>query len=511
MKSVLVSSFLSRENLTPRLASREPRWLVAVGLLGATLVGSAPFTPRSSSQEKSLEATVPAEQEGTLTAESAAWVSLSPPALAAAKIQVTQPVWQPFARSISWTGQIALNEDRLAHIFPIVSGQVDQVHVGLGQTVAEGEELVVVHSREVGQAKLDLYQARLQLELAQLKLELQQELSKNTTELLMVLRREEEIAHVQQLFAGRPMGDYRERLLQAYASYVKSEAEVGRLTSIADSGAIASKQLLLAQATRNADAATFAARLEQVEYELKTSLLQAQQQTREAETRVAVSQTNLKIMGCDEADIQNIDPVQQGEAVSDYAIRAPFGGTVIFKDVVLREQVRPDTQIMSIADLSTVWVEANVYEKDVPLLQSLKDRPIRIRNAAWSEREFEARIFYSGEIMDETTRTISMRAIADNSERLLKPGMFVSIDFSSAESEQPVLQVPANAILEHAGQSFVFVRRAPDKFERRPVVAGLSNGSMTVIQQGLVATDKVVISGGFILKSKLLESLMGEE
>lgn len=426
-------------------------------------------------------------------------------------VKVEKAIERTFSRSISLTGKIALNEEKLAHIYPIVSGQVDSVKVALGDTVAEGDVLLSVHSREVGTAKLELYQAKLQLELARLKLSLQDELVNNTKELLVALKKQDEISELQDRFTGRSMGDYRERLLQAYAAFVKSEADVQRLTSIADSGAISSKHLLVAKATRNADSATFFARLEQIDYELRTSQLQASQLVKEAETRVAVATTNLQIMGCELKDIENIDPLQQGEAVSNYFIRAPFSGTIISKDVVLREQVRPETQIMSIADMSTVWIEADVYEKDSPLLESLKDRPVTVRNAAWPDREFAAKIFFTGEIMDEKTRTISMRAVADNANHLLKPGMFVTIEFTAQNDNRPVIQVPSAAVLEHAGAQFVFVKIADSTFERRDVKIGETNGSTTVIRSGITKSDSVVTSGGFVLKSKMLESLLGDE
>jgi cobalt-zinc-cadmium efflux system membrane fusion protein len=438
-------------------------------------------------------------------------VSLTESQRATSGIKVVSPLLKPFSRAISLTGKVALNEERLAHIFPIVSGQVDSVHVSLGDVVREGDLLVVVYSREIGTGKLDLYQAKNQLELAKLKLTLQNQLASNTQELLQALRKREEISAVQERFAGRSMGDYRERLLQSYAALVKSEADVERLTGVANSGAISSRQILAAKSTRNADAATFFSRIEQIEYELQTSQLQANQLVKEAETRVAIATTNLQILGCDLKDLQDIDPIKQGAAVSKYSIRAPLGGTIISKDVVLREQVRPESQIMSIADTSTVWIEANVYEKDAPLLESLKDRPVRVRNAAWPDREFVAKIFFTGEIMDEKTRTISMRAVADNTNHLLKPGMFVNIDFLSQEDNSPVLQIPSGAIMEHAGIPFVFIQKEPLVFERRVVELGDSNGSMTVVKKGVAKTDAVVTSGGFILKSKLLEGLMDEE
>lgn len=437
-------------------------------------------------------------------------VSVSQLQIKKSGIRTEKPVKEPFTFKISLTGRVSLNEDRLAHIFPIVSGQVESVDVRLGDVVKEGDLLVTVHSREVGTAKLDLFQAKLALELASLKLKLQEELAGNTKELLGALQKREEITEIQSRFSGRTMGDYREKLLQSYSGYIKSEADVQRLSSIANSGAISSKQLVWAQASRNADLATFLSRIEQVEYELKTSLLQASQLVKEADTRVAVSATNLRIMGCRNEDIADIDPKQQGEAVSDYSIRAPFQGTVISKDVVLREQIRPETQIMSIADLSTVWIEANIYEKDVPLLESLKTRSIRVRNAVWPDREFEATIFYTGEIMDEKTRTISMRAIAKNTGKVLKPGMFVNIDFQAGHSNAPVIQIPSDAIIEHEGKQFVFVNSDDGQFERRDVQVGAKNETMIVIENGLHEADSVVVAGGFLLKSKMLEGLLGE-
>lgn len=426
-------------------------------------------------------------------------------------IQTAKPVYENFSLEISLSGHVSLNEDKLAHISPIVNGQVESVKVGLGDVVKEGDLLVSVHSREVGTAKLDLFQAKSAFELASLKLKLQEDLTGNTRALLVALREQREITEIQKEFSGRSMGDYRERLLQAYSNYIKSQADVERLSSVAASGAVASKQLTWAKSSRNADLATFLARIEQVEYELKTSILQASQTVKESETRVAVSKANLSIMGCREEDISDIDPVHQKQAISDYMIRAPFQGTIISKDVVLGEQLRPDTQIMTIADLSTVWIEADIYEKDIPLLAGLKDRTLKVRNAIWPNRDFEATIFYTGEIMDEKTRTISLRAVAQNKNNLLKPGMFVKIEFASSAGNQPVLQVPNDAIMEHEGKQFIFISLGDGQFDRRDIVAGPRNASMTVIEKGILESDTVVTAGGFVLKSKMLEGLLGEE
>jgi RND family efflux transporter MFP subunit len=166
--------------------------------------------------------------------------------------------------------------------------------------------------------------------------------------------------------------------------------------------------------------------------------------------------------------------------------------------------------LLSIADLSTVWVTADIYEEHLPLLGSMTDQIVTIRNKSLPDRVFEARVFYTGEVMDEASRTISLRGIADNPDHLLKPGMFITVELSGA-SEIDVLQIPVSAIQEYEGQKFVFVHIAADQFERRNILVGDSNSSSVVILSGLNVGEKVVTDGGFLLKSLMLAELMGEE
>lgn len=392
----------------------------------------------------------------------------------------------------------------------MVEGTVDDVSVTLGQSVKTDDRLVVVHSREVGAAKLELYQARLQLERAKNQNELQTKIAANANELLKALRAETDIKEIEERFRDRPMGDFRERALASYAAYLKSDADVTRLQSISQSGAVSGKTLLSAIANRNADQATFQARIEQIQYELQTSTLTTLQAVKEAEAKVLVAATSLRILNVSAEEIANIDPAKQGEILSHYAIRAPFDGTVLTKDVVLHEQVRPDVMILSIADLSTVWVTANVYEEHLPYLNSFKNQTITLRNDALPDHEFTAKVFYTGEIMDEKTRTISLRAIANNSQHHLKPGMFVTIELPLSEPSDSLV-VPASAVQQHEGKDFVFILKQKDQFVRRDVTLGQHNDHSVAIREGLREGESVVTSGGFILKSQLLADLLGEE
>lgn len=458
---------------------------------------------------RSLLAQTPVAAEAQIEPNSAALVSLPQDQWRASGIRIEQVRRQPFAKTLRLTGKISLNQDRVAHIYSMVEGTVDDVSVRLGQTVKADDRLAVIHSREVGAAKLTLYQARLQLELARTQNELQTRIAENAAELLQALRANMDIQQIETKFRDRPMGDFRERALASYAAYLKSEADVLRLESVSQSGAVSGKILLAATAKRNADQATFQARIEQIQYELQTSTLMTGQAVKETEAKVLVAATNLRILNVDAKDIEEIDPAKQGETLSHYAIRAPFDGTVLTKDVVLREQVRPAVMLLSIADLSTVWVTANVYEEHLPLLDSFKDQTITLRNDALPELEFQAKVFYTGEIMDEATRTISLRAIADNAEHRLKPGMFVNVELPVQKPDSIVIL--SSAVQQHEGKTFVFVLRDDKQFRRRDVTVGATSGETTVVRSGLREGESLVTGGGFILKSRLLAELLGEE
>ncbi|WP_442482818.1 efflux RND transporter periplasmic adaptor subunit [Aeoliella sp. SH292] len=508
---------LSRAWHVPALARYWKTIVAATCVVFAVAIGAIYWQSNespNSSEERSATPTTPAQHEPapTPTSESPApaSVTLPPSQWASAGVEVAPAAMMPFAETVHLTGKVSLDEDRIAHIYPMVEGAVESVAVRLGQQVKAGDAMVVVHSREVGQAKLALYQARLVLEMAQVQDGMQREIVANTRELLAVLRERQAIEAIESQFRNRGMGDYRERLLASYSNYVKSAADVERLSSIADSGAISGKQMVAARAAMNADQATFQSRIEQVDYELTTALLTSSQAVKQAATEVAVATASLRILGCREEEIARIDPDIEGEAVSHYSIRAPFDGTVIAKDVALGEQIRPDTQLFSIANLSTVWITADIYEQNVPLLGSLAGKKVKVHNTAWPDRVFEAEVFFTGEIMDESTRTISLRAVADNADRLLKPGMFVTIEINSPAEGQS-LAIPTSALQEYEGQQFVFVQVADDQFERRDVKAGVRNSDVVVIDAGLTAGERVATRGGFVLKSKMLEALMGEE
>ena len=452
----------------------------------------------------------PREHKSTATAQPAyAKVTFPRESWAAASIQLGEAKRESIAKSLEITGKVSLDEDHLGHVFPMVEGVVDEVRVQFGDKVKKGDVMVVVQSREVGQAMLQLFQDRARQEVAAVKDKWTQAVSSNTQELIELIRAGAAVEEIEQHLQGRPIGSYRDTLLTAYIDNYRSQRNYDRIQPLSKAGSVSGKQFLEAESQRNAARATLQSLIEQVQQDAAQSSILSTYAVKELSTRVAVDETSLKILGFSSDDLKDVNPEQQGEAIAHYPIVAPFDGTIISKDVVLLERVGPESQILSIADLSTVWVTADIYEEHLPLLEHLDGKTVKLHADAWPQREFEARVFYTGDIVDETTRTISLRAVADNADGLLKPGMFVNVKFP-LESAGDVVSVPLSAVQEHEGRSFVFVSAGSDEFEVRDVTLGQRNQQAVEIADGLKAGEAIAINGGFALKSQMLSDLLGE-
>ena len=181
---------------------------------------------------------------------------------------------------------------------------------------------------------------------------------------------------------------------------------------------------------------------------------------------------------------------------------APIAGTVVERHLTLGQMVGgdPAQRLFVIADLSTLWVIVDIYEKDLPLIRS--GEAVRVRAAAWPEADFNGRIDYVGDTVDAASRTIKVRATVDNRQLLLKPEMFVTATVSTTSSVT-VLTVPIAAVHgEGAGQSYVFAVVGNDRVVRRPVTLGSRWDGRVAVTDGLSAEDRVVTTGSILLKAE---------
>tara|TARA_R110002073_G_scaffold154858_4_gene310053 strand:+ start:2947 stop:4479 length:1533 start_codon:yes stop_codon:yes gene_type:complete len=429
---------------------------------------------------------------------------------AASKLKI-EPASRRSVTIQTWaTGKITLNEGRSANIYSITEGRAHEVPVNLGDRVEEGQTLAIIDSREVGTAKLELYQARLQEKFAKQANDFAQQVKTNALQLIDSLGRGASAEQIEKTLGDKPIGKYREQLLGAYTTLVQAQTDFDRIEPIAKTGAIAGKQLIEAEANLNAGKASFNAILEQLRFVVPQDALEAEQTLQQAGQAVEVAKAKLNILGYSDEQLDNIQPDQKGGHLSHYEVVAPFAGTIIAKNVVMAERVGTDTEMFRLADLSSVWVQADIYQKDLPAIAQLGDTlSFRAPTAEdGSLHTHNAKIFYRGDVLDPATRTLRLQAVASNEDRHLKPGMFVEVEIPSQDS-QDILAIPESSVLEIEDQNVVFLQESETEFRKVPVVTGLTSDGVVEIRQGLKVGDKVVTSGAFALKSEMMKGEIG--
>lgn len=234
----------------------------------------------------------------------------------------------------------------------------------------------------------------------------------------------------------------------------------------------------------------------------------AEAQRREAELSSAraearESKDRLLALGMGEKDIRMLD--REHKIVSSMPITAPFAGRIIVRNLTRGEVVETTEKLFVLADLSQVWVLANIPEKDIPYILphgSAHTQFAEVRVSAYPEEIFPARITYVGDVLDPTTRTMRLRLELPNPEGRLKPEMFATVRIYS-EVESKVLQVPETAVQRDRDRTFVFVQRDAQTFEVRDVQLGASNGELVKVLSGIKEGEPVVVKEAFLLKSQL--------
>lgn len=407
------------------------------------------------------------------------------------------------------SGRLALDETRIAHLSPMVEGIVREVHAWLGQDVQAGEVLAILDCREVGQAKLDLVKTRLAAEYARAGHEWTETVSRNARELVEAMARDLPMVQLEKQFKDRSIGDLREKLMTAYSRRLQAKAHFDSVNQADGRGSIPQATFIRMKADYEAAEAAYRAICEEVKFQTGQQVRVSAQKLREADTAEALSKTQLMMLGYSRPEVEAMDPIAEGPKVSLYPLRAPFAGTVIEQHAVRSERVGPQLQMFQIADLSTLWLQADVFEKDLPLVQQLRGSKVRFRTADRADAVAEAMVFYTGDVVDKATRAVTLTARVANRDRRLKAGMFVEVELVREGSE--VVQVPSAAVQRLGTQPFVFVHEKGDRFRRIDITVGRSSGQLTEVVDGLKAGQPVVVSGGFILKSELLrDQLAGD-
>jgi len=317
---------------------------------------------------------------------------------------------------------------------------------------------------------------------------------------------ENRLAHVSPPIPGRAI---------AVRAVLGDRVEPGQVLALLDSLVLGEKKAAFLQARTNLEVARRNYEREAGLFKQRISsekdYLESKGEFERSDAAYRGAREALRLVGIADADIERITWGGTGSVLSHFPILSPFRGTVIEQHVVVGELIRPEDKVYAIADLRTLWILLDVYEKDLAQVAIGKD--VEVRVDAFPDARFHGKIAYLSDVLDESTRTARARVEVDNADGRLRPGMFATAIITlPGSSARPVIVAPEAAIQRVRGQPTAFVEESPGSYLVRPVTLGRHAGDVVEVEAGLQPGERVVTDGGFTLKSLLLkDELAGDE
>jgi cobalt-zinc-cadmium efflux system membrane fusion protein len=225
----------------------------------------------------------------------------------------------------------------------------------------------------------------------------------------------------------------------------------------------------------------------------RVSFQQAEADLTKARSQVGRSEESLRVLGLDPKQV-----LESSGLRTLVPVRCPISGSVIERTVTLGQFVQADaTALLTVADLSSVWVMVDIFERDLHLIHP--GQRVQVTAAAYPDRAFTAHVDRINDRVDPETRTIKVRLLVANTGMLLKPEMFITASLVLNESTR-VVTVPAAALVSEGDRSYAFVETADRRFGRRAVLASPDGPGRVRVSSGIQTGDRVVIDGALLLR-----------
>lgn len=215
-----------------------------------------------------------------------------------------------------------------------------------------------------------------------------------------------------------------------------------------------------------------------------------------AETLVTAAKERLLQWEVPESEIAKLEST--GKVITDLTINSPVSGYIKERNVLPNMYVQPETKLYSVADLSTVWVNAQVFQTDLGRVKAGDTAVVTVD--AYGGRTFKGRVDSILPEIDMNTRTARVRLVFPNPGLLLKPGMYVNVVLSNRMGK--ALTVPASAVFHSGSRNLVFINKGEGSLEPREVDLGQRVGDDYVVLRGITPGESIVTSANFLIDSE---------
>jgi membrane fusion protein, heavy metal efflux system len=312
---------------------------------------------------------------------------------------------------------------------------------------------------------------------------------------------------------------------------IADPAKLPRIGSVVRKGAVIAEVEQLLSTAEQAQISGAAAQFAATAVELQASINQAQQEVAFRQTELARSrqlyeggaiplkqlqtaefnlkQAQTQVEGAKRSKAQSeAAQAQQKNAPRRAPIIAPISGTVVTADLTAGQQTDVVKSLLTIVDLSSVWVEVTIHENDLPATRSA--RGAEITTPANPGRTYSGQLVTIGNLVDPVNRTLTVIFSVNNTDGSLKLEMTVEARIPT-EARAQALFIPVSAVLYEEGERLVFVEREPGVFQRRQITIGSLQGDQITVISGLGVGEKVVSVGAQSLRSETLKAQIPTE
>jgi len=280
---------------------------------------------------------------------------------------------------------------------------------------------------------------------------------------------------------------------QAEADYLKALADYdnARRTSAAE--------VKFAQATYDRTkmlyekSVTAGKNVESAEHDLEMAKASAASTVAQTKAALTSARRHLLILGLRDSDINALASKSNLSAV--FSLTAPISGVVIERNGTIGATVGSDANVFKIIDISRVWIDANVFEKDLERVRRGQD--VKVSVPAFPGVSFSGRVILITSVVDPETRSVKVRTEVSNADGRLKPDMFASVQIIT-DLRRTAISIPQAAVLDDGGKTVAFIAEG-NGYAKREVHAGIQGNGRVEIIEGLQAGDKVVVKGNYLL------------
>jgi len=241
--------------------------------------------------------------------------------------------------------------------------------------------------------------------------------------------------------------------------------------------------------------------LQSAEHDLEVAKASAENSINGTNAALIAARRHLLILGIKDSTIDALP--KRTDLAAVFSLNSPIDGIVVERNATVGASVGTDANVFKIMDLSRVWIDANVFEKD--LQQVRPGQEVKLTVPAFPGSTFSGKVILINSVVDPDTRTVKVRTEVANPDGRLKPDMFANVQIVTALN-RTAISIPQSAVLNDEGKTVVFVADG-NGYKKRQVQAGIQNNDRVEIIDGLAAGDKVVVKGNYLL---LQQSKPGE-